>query len=417
MSIQEQFEKFYENIKLTSTQREDAITKHTGVCTKLHDYYYPDIEYNGNTKLLIGSYGKQTHIRPARDIDVIFIMPPEKFEQYDDNQSNSQSQLLQDIKSILVEKYPDTPIKAFGKVVVLEFAGTKHDVELLPAWEKEDSTFIIPNSENGGYWEYWDPRSEIQKIKDSDSKTGKTKSLIRMIKKWSENCTAKLKSYQIENKVLDFFTNGDFSDKEYPVLVRDFFNYFYQTASDEDLRSHLDTALNRATKACEFEDKNNLEKSVEEWKKIFGDDFPAILEKSISISPEETPALADYSHCESLRWPLIVTNKVSIDAYIYDGSKTKKLGGINSNGRNLSTGFCLKFVAQTNAKGNFQYYWQVVNTGQAAKLAQDLRGKIFADSQIRWEHTKYTGKHWVECFVVQNNTCVARSGKFFINIR
>ena len=74
--------------------------------------------------------------------------------------------MLQDIKKILVEKYPNTPIKAFGKVVVLEFADTKHDVELLPAWEKEDSTFIIPNSENSGYWEYLDPRSEIQKIKD-----------------------------------------------------------------------------------------------------------------------------------------------------------------------------------------------------------------------------------------------------------
>lgn len=85
---------------------------------------------------MIGSYGKHTHIRPARDIDVIFMLPPEKFEKYNDNQSNSQSQLLQDIKNILEEKYPNTPIKAFGKVVVLEFADTKHNVELLPALKK-----------------------------------------------------------------------------------------------------------------------------------------------------------------------------------------------------------------------------------------------------------------------------------------
>jgi len=80
MTMQEQFLKFYENIKLTSAQREDAKTKYTGVCKKLHDHYYSDAEYDGSTKLLIGSYGKQTHIRPARDVDVIFIMPPEKFE-------------------------------------------------------------------------------------------------------------------------------------------------------------------------------------------------------------------------------------------------------------------------------------------------------------------------------------------------
>jgi len=172
MGIQEQFEQFYENIKLTPLQREDAIKKYTGVCKKLHEHYYPDIEYSGNTKLLIGSYGKQTHIRPARDIDVIFIMPPEKFGQYDDNESNGQSQFLQDIKKILEKKYPDTPIKAFGKVVVLEFADTQHNVDLLPAWENQNKTFTIPNSEGGGSWEYWDPRTEIRRINGSDAEIG-----------------------------------------------------------------------------------------------------------------------------------------------------------------------------------------------------------------------------------------------------
>lgn len=417
MSIQEQFEKFYENIKLTPSQREDAITKYTGVCKKLHDYYYPTIKYNGDTKLLIGSYGKQTHIRPARDIDVIFIMPSEKFKQYDDNQSNSQSQLLQDIKKILEEKYPDTPIKAFGKVVVLEFADTKHDVELLPAWKNEDDTFKIPNSENGGFWERWDPKSEIQKIKDSDSNTGKTKSLIRMIKKWSENCTAKLKSYQIENKVLDFFSINNHSEKEYPILVRDFFEYFHNTTSDDNFKSHISTALNRTKKACDFEKDAKLDEAVAEWRKVFGDDFPATIEKSILISEDVKQSLADYSHCEHLRWPFSGGCRVGLDAYIYDGTKTKKFGGINSDGRSLSTGLYLKFIANTNASNNYEYYWQVVNTGEAARRAGDLRGRFFLGNQVQWEHTKYRGKHWVECFIVQNSACIARSGKFFVNIK
>lgn len=417
MSMNDQFLQFYENIKLTPSQREDAITKHTGVCKKLHDYYYPTIEYNGDTKLLIGSYGKHTHIRPARDIDVIFMLPPEKFEQYNDNQSNSQSQLLQDIKNILEEKYPNTPIKAFGKVVVLEFADTKHNVELLPGWENEDGTFTISNSESGGYWEQWDPRSEIKRIKDSDSKTGKTKSLIRMIKKWSENCTVKLKSYEIENKVLDFFPTNNHSEKEYPILVRDFFEYFHNITSEEDTKSHISTALNRAKKACDFEKDKKLEEAITEWRKVFGDDFPATIEKSISISEDAKQPLADYSHCEPLKWPFFNRYRVGLDAYIYDGTKTKKLGGINSDGRSLSLGLYLEFIASTNARGDFQYYWQVVNTGQAAKYAGGLRGKFFIDNKVRWEHTKYKGKHWIECFIIQNNTCVARSGKFFINIK
>ena len=77
----------------------------------------------------------------------------------------------------------------------------------------------------------------------------------------------------------------------------------------------------------------------------------------------------------------------------------------------------MKFIANTNASGESKYYWQVVNTGKAAKEAGGLRGKIFEGGMVRWEHTEYHGKHWIECFIVRNNICVARSGKFFVNIK
>ena len=273
ITIKEKFELFYENIKLTSLQREDAKKKYDGVCKKLHDHYYPDIEYSGQTRLLMGSYGKHTHIRPARDVDVIFYMPDEKFNQYDDNQSNGQSQLLQDIKKILEEKYPNTPIKAFGKVVVLEFADTQHNIEILPAWENSDKTFKIPNSENGGNWETYDPKKEIEIIKKSDKKTGQTKMLIRMIKKWSEQCSVKVKSYKIENAVVDFFASGEPYD-EYSTMAKDFFGFFHNNTNDENLKSHLNTALSRAQKACNIENDNKFEQAIDEWRKVFGDDFP-----------------------------------------------------------------------------------------------------------------------------------------------
>ena len=157
------FDKFYCNIKLTSNQKEDAKKTYTGVCEKLHNYYYEN-KYDGKTKLLIGSYGKKTNIRPARDIDVIFKMPDDCFEQYDNHESNGQSNLLSKTKSILEEKYPNTPIKTFGKVVVVEFADPRHNVEVVPSFEQDDNTFKIPNTADGGSWEVWDPRSEMAKI-------------------------------------------------------------------------------------------------------------------------------------------------------------------------------------------------------------------------------------------------------------
>lgn len=269
ITTKKHFEKFYENIKLTLSQRDDAKKKYSGVCKKLHDHYYSGIEYSGDTKLLIGSYGKQTNIRPPRDIDVLFIMPPEKY-----NQSNGQSQLLQDIKNILSEKYTTTDkIRGWGKVVLIQFSDGTHNIELLPAWEKNDKRFTIPNSENGGSWETYDPKKEIETIKKSDEKTGQTKMLIRMIKKWSEQCSAKIKSYKIENTVVVFFASGKPYD-EYSTMVKHFFEFFHNNINDENLKSYLNTALNRAQKACNFENDDKLEQAFDEWRKIFGDDFP-----------------------------------------------------------------------------------------------------------------------------------------------
>ncbi len=420
MNIHDQFLKFYDNIKLTPAQRDDAVVKHTGVCKKLHDYYYPDSEYNGSTKLLIGSYAKHTHIRPARDIDVIFIMPPEKFDQYNDNQSNCQSQLLQDVKAILAEKYQNTPIRADEKVVVLEFADTKHDVELLPAWENDDGTFKIPNSANGGSWENWNPRSEILKISDSDEVTGKTRALIRMVKKWSENCSAKIKSYKIEDGVIDFFITTDHS-LDYPVLVRNFFEYLYNVTVDENLRSHLSTASNRAKKACEFEDNDKMEDAVIEWQKIFGNDFYITLEKGVVDGIDDKiqklylvyPSSKE-EYLESkygIKTSLSSAYFLKIDAEVQqNGFRTNFLSNFILSKLPLLKNKKLTFkVTKNTVPAPFEIKWKVRNFGSEAKDANDLRGEISDDfgSAEKKENTRYMGEHYVECYIIRGNVCVA----------
>jgi hypothetical protein len=79
----------------------------------------------------------------------------------------------------------------------------------------------------------------------------------------------------------------------------------------------------------------------------------------------------------------------------------------------------LTFEAVTNVAKPYEVYWQVVNTGEEARLAGQLRGEFYDSNKSgrnRNESTKYTGMHWVECFVVKNGACVARSGEFIVNI-
>jgi len=349
-------------------------------------------------------------------------MRPEKFKQYNYNLLNCQSQLLQDEKKILDEKYSDTPIRADEKVVVLEFADTKHDVELLPAWENDGGTFKIPNSANGGLWENWDPRSEIKNVSDSDAITGKTRALVRMVKKWSENCTAKIKSYKIEDKVISYFSINTNYDIDYPILVRNFFEYFYNTTITESLRSHLLTAFNRAKKACEYEASDKLDDALAEWQKIFGNDFYVTLEKGVISGIDEKirklyfvyPSTTE-EYLEGRYGIKINLNSVyflKIDAEIQqDGYRSNLLSKLILNKFPLLKNKKLTFkILKTNVPLPYDIKWKVRNFGDEAKDAGDLRGEISDDRGFseKKENTKYTGEHYVECYIIKNGICVAK---------
>ncbi len=422
MNIQRCFEKFYKNILLTSAQRKDAKSKYVGVCKKLHSHYYPNKDYDGSTKLLIGSYGKHTHLRPPRDVDVLFIMPGDKFKQYDDNESNGQSQLLQDIKNILSKKYTTTEIiKAWGKIVLIKFSDGTHNIELLPAWENEavEGTFLIPNTANGGAWDEWDPRSEIKKIKESDAQTGKTKALIRIVKKWTENCSISIKSYEIEDAVVGFFTIYS-AESDYSTLVTQFFAYFINVNQNVNRKSHIETAKNRAEKALQLEEDDKLEDAVSEWKKIFGDTFPSLekSEKSFDQTLVELQESYPSEKEEFLEEPFRLNPgfDFKIDAHVdQNGFRRKSLGEIILNKLLLRKQKSLTFhITKNTVPYPYSIKWKVRNFGEEAQNAGDLRGEITSDrgKEEKIESTKYWGEHYVECYAIKDGVCVAFSRVF-----
>ena len=276
MSIQGQFNQFYRGIKLTPKQRKDARTKYTEVYKALYEYYYPNARYDESKKLLIGSYGQGTHIRPVRDVDVIFIMPRRSFSQYRDMGLNGPSYLLQEVKTVLEIKYPNVPVRIDHKVVVLKFA-KQHKVEVQPAWRSKGDGFKVPYTKQNSPWVITYPLQRIREIQKSDSRTHKTKMLIRMIKKWQEVKNVRLKSYQVEDAVLGFFGNQKTSDnRPTSVLVRGFFKSFHSNAElNNPARGSARTAYNIAVKAYQFESNGNVAGATLEWRNIFGSEFPA----------------------------------------------------------------------------------------------------------------------------------------------
>jgi hypothetical protein len=131
------------------------------------------------------------------------------------------------------------------------------------------------------------------------------------------------------------------------------------------------------------------------------------------------PSMAklDVSHKKSPPWKMAISGKAAITARIVHGLYGTE---IFSDGPPIAKGKSLRFKVTTNIDQPYDLHWQVVNTGDEAK--HDLRGDFYdSDSEpgrrTKKENTKYKGRHWVECFVVKNGVCVARTGEFYVNIQ
>lgn len=283
--MKKEFENFLDNITLTSKQKEDAKTKYTNVCEKLYSHFYEG-KYDDSKKFLFGSYKTKTNIRPLshmQDVDVLFKIPQEIFDKYDSYESNGQEALLQEVRNTLKERYTTTDvIKAWGKVVLIQFEENHHNVELLPALELDDKKFKIPNSADGGYWNIFDPRAEIEKFeKSNEDSGGLTRNLAKMLKSWAHNnTTMQYQSYRRLNDVIKFLKENYSSataEVEYDKIIFNFFDYM-NTRCDTKIKSFIETALSHARKALEYSDDDKFKEASEEWRKIFGDKFPFVKE-------------------------------------------------------------------------------------------------------------------------------------------
>jgi hypothetical protein len=126
-------------------------------------------------------------------------------------------------------------------------------------------------------------------------------------------------------------------------------------------------------------------------------------------------------HRQRPQWPIQVKpGRVYVRGYFSrDGFRPQEF---HTNSTPLPKSCSLRFEASTTVGHPYRVYWQVVNTGaEASSLPGGLRGGFYdgvteRGGLVRNEGTRYTGSHWIECFIVKHGTCVARSGEFVVNI-
>lgn len=129
--------------------------------------------------------------------------------------------------------------------------------------------------------------------------------------------------------------------------------------------------------------------------------------------------LLDAPHRRPPRWPVNLRHKLKLTEakYIQNGFRPADF----QSGEIIPKGSRLRFVAQTDVPRPYKLYWQVVNTGDSAKAARHLRGNfdegvLEQGALVREETAKYPGFHSIQCFIVKDGNCIARSDLMVVAI-
>jgi len=132
-------------------------------------------------------------------------------------------------------------------------------------------------------------------------------------------------------------------------------------------------------------------------------------------------SLLSVAHRQQPSWPIYNQFNCQIYAYYRNRSNGER---VTITGNTIVPKGCkIYFNALTNVDKPFSVHWQVVNNGEEARNVGQLRGQIFQAQTLgkgglkHSEDTMYEGLHWIECFIVKNGVCVARSSEFFVNIQ
>ena len=103
---------------------------------------------------------------------------------------------------------------------------------------------------------------------------------------------------------------------------------------------------------------------------------------------------------------------VKIDCKVVDkDGKSMCLSEMNKNRQKVSIGCTLDFfIKNTNIQKPYKILWKVKNNGILAKKNNCIRGQIFKakDENINHETSNFAGDHYVECYVIKNEICIAK---------
>lgn len=282
---------------------------------------FPNL-YNEKS-IYFGSFARKTKIKELDDIDIMIALSAENgvyFEHSDkieiiveenanmlrrlcfenSNMLNSRKVINKFIELLnKIPQYESSEIKRNQEAATLKLSSYKWNFDIVPCFftKKDlngDTSYLIPDG--NGNWKKTDPRieksiiSELNQISD-----GKLLDVIRIIKYWNRNNSAPtMPSYLLEVIILNYYQNNNRLNQHISLEIPNVLDYIQKTiynmvfspdnpkidintlAQEEKDKisrkasDHFEVSQNAINFAVNFE----YEKAINEWRIVFGKNFP-----------------------------------------------------------------------------------------------------------------------------------------------
>ena len=168
-----------------------------------------------------------------------------------------------------------------------------------------------------------------------------------------------------------------------------------------------------------FKDDCTKEDALQAWYGFFNHDFwNEQLSESSNYSQFSTliiKSVRSFSDTEQFiedLYPVNLSYSCKISCYVSgDGWRPKLLSEFLSLLRRyLPHNFEIRCVMEyTNCPPPYKIFWKVKNVGPEAERRNQLRGQIVEKGKTLIEHSRFFGNHYIECYIIKNGVCVAKS--------
>lgn len=282
-SVLSGFRELRQNLEITDLQVSTVSTRQESVRSAVAN------RMSVLDSFLVGSYSRSTMIAPLRDadIDIFVVLSSSYYSQ------STPAGILDRVRNVLLERYPNSPrISRNGQAVTITFSD--FNVDVVPAFYRAGGGFLIPDSIKGE-WIETDPTKHNEHLTSANRfHGGDLVPLVKMMKGWNKEINDAFFGFYLELltvKVLEGVTISDFPSGVRFVLEKgiDQVRYLIQdpagmggqvgglsTVSNiNEAVSRFTTAFSRTRKAEEYDRNGREDLAFDEWKKIFGNYFPA----------------------------------------------------------------------------------------------------------------------------------------------